>query len=114
MAEKFFTLKEVKLNNHCPECYSKEGLVLTFKQKFVENLLYKAISTEITHTLHCNTCNTDIYPIRWTDDIERVFEYQKKAAVLKPKSIKLKPLAWFIIVMDILIVATIIYFLAQA
>jgi len=114
MAEKFFTLKEVNLNNHCPECYSTEGLVLTFKQKFVENLFYKAISTETTHTLHCNTCNTDIYPVRWTDDIDRVFEYQKKAAVLKPKSIKLKPLSWVIIAMDILIIAAIVYFLVRA
>ena len=44
MAKKFFTLKEVKLNNNCPECYSNNGLQLTFKQQFVENAFYKAIT----------------------------------------------------------------------
>ena len=44
MENKFFTLKEVELNNNCPECYSREGLQLTFKQRFVENFFYKAIT----------------------------------------------------------------------
>ena len=110
MADKYFTLKTVNLNNHCPECYSTDGLELTFKQKFVENVLYKAISTETSHNLHCNTCDTAIYPARWTDDIDRVFNYQQKAAVLKPKSIKLKPLAWVVIALDLLIIAAIVYF----
>ena len=40
MEGSYFTVKEVDLNNHCPECYSNEGLQLTFKQKFVENAFY--------------------------------------------------------------------------
>ena len=34
MDAQYITIKTVKLNNNCPECYSKDGLELTFKQKF--------------------------------------------------------------------------------
>ncbi|MTE26282.1 hypothetical protein [Winogradskyella ouciana] len=105
---KFFTLKEARLNNNCPECYSNDGLEITFKQKFKENAFYKAITTETSHEMHCNNCNTAIFPVRWTDDIERVVEYQQRAVQPKSKSIKLKPLAWVIIVLDILILALIV------
>jgi hypothetical protein len=111
MAEKFFTLKEVKLNNNCPECYSTEGLHFTFKQKFVENAFYRAITEETTQTMFCTKCETDIFPVCWTDDIERVFEYQKRATDQKPKSIKLKKLSWIIIAINILIVTGIICYI---
>lgn len=104
MVEKFFTVKEVALNNHCPECYSKDGLKLTFKQKFVENMFYRAISTDITHTLVCHTCNTVIFPIRWDDDIERVFEYQEKAMVPKSATFKLKKLPWILLIVAVVII----------
>ncbi len=57
-----------------------EGLELTFKQKVIESKFYKSITftSQIKHETFCKTCNTDIYPVQWTDDIERVFEYQKK------------------------------------
>ncbi|WP_412559772.1 hypothetical protein [Winogradskyella sp. MIT101101] len=105
---KFFTLKEARLNNNCPECYSNDGLEITFKQKFKENAFYKAITAETSHEMHCNNCNTAIFPVRWTDDIERVVEYQQRAVQPKSKSIKLKPLAWVIILLDILILALIV------
>lgn len=97
MDEKFFTLKEVELNNNCPECYSRDGLQLTFKQRFIENFFYKAISTETAHSLFCKVCKTAIFPARWTDDIERVFEYQQRASPPKPSSFKLKTLSWILI-----------------
>ncbi|MBC2844293.1 hypothetical protein [Winogradskyella flava] len=105
---KYFTLKEARLSNNCPECYSNDGLEITFKQKFVENAFYKAISKEIVSEIHCYNCNTSIFPVRWTDDIESVVAYQKRAIEPRPKSIKLKPLAWVVIVLDLLIVAAII------
>lgn len=101
--QQYFTLKEVKLNNNCPECYSNEGLELTFKQKIVENVFYKAITQDTTLNLHCKTCNTDIFPIRWTENIEQVVNYQKRAVSPKPKSLKLKQAAWIFIVMDVLL-----------
>lgn len=99
MQHKFFTLKEVELNNHCPECYSRDGLQLTFKQRFIENFLYKAISLETSYTLFCTVCKTTIFPARWTDDIDLVFEYQQRASPPKPTSFKLKTSAWILIAM---------------
>ncbi|WP_034041925.1 hypothetical protein [Wocania ichthyoenteri] len=108
MSEKFITIKEVALNNNCPECYSKDGLRLTFKQKLLETKFYKSITKEISHSITCETCNTTIYPVRWTDDIERVFEYQKKAFVPKKASTYLKKLSWIVIIfIAIVITATV-------
>ncbi|WP_028872843.1 hypothetical protein [Psychroserpens burtonensis] len=98
-----FTLKEVQLNNNCPECYSNKGLELTFKQRFVENAFYKAITEERINEMHCNTCNTDIYPARWTNEIERVVAYQKRAIQPRLKSLKLKKLSWILITSAILL-----------
>ena len=111
MKEKqYFTLKEVQLNNNCPECYSNEGLELTFKQRFIENAFYRAITEDTIHEMHCNTCNTDIFPVSWTNDIERVVSYQERAATPKPKSIKLKKLTWILIIMDVLLLIAVLLF----
>ena len=72
---KFFTLKEARLSNNCPECYSNDGLEITFKQKLTENLFCKTITKDIIHELKCFNCNTTIFPIRWTDDIEGCLLY---------------------------------------
>ncbi|MEZ4801213.1 MAG: hypothetical protein R2797_00465 [Gelidibacter sp.] len=111
MEDKFFTVKEVSLNNHCPECYSTDGLQLTFKQKFVENAFYKAISSDVKQTMHCNTCHTEIFPVRWTEDIERVFEYQQRAFVPKSATFKLKKLTWILLIALVAIVVILNVFL---
>jgi hypothetical protein len=105
---KFFTLKEARLSNNCPECYSKVGLEITFRQKFTENTFYKAITNETSHELFCFSCNTPIFPIQWTDDIERVIAYQHRAIIPKSKSLKLKSLAWVIITSVTAIIALIV------
>lgn len=94
----FITIKKVTLNNNCPECYSIGGLSLTFKQKFINSKFYKTISSEIKHEIACKNCNSTIYPVQWTDDIDRVFEYQKKAFIPKTTSTYLKKTAWIIII----------------
>ena len=90
MSETFIDIKEVALNNNCPECYSTNGLHLKFKQKIINTIFYKSITSEIEHEITYKTCNSIIYPVQWTNDIERVFEYQKKAFTPKPKSTYLK------------------------
>lgn len=92
--QNYFTLKEVKLHNHCPECFSNEGLEITFRQRFVETPFYKAITDDTRHDIYCNTCDTPIYPIQWTDDLEQVIAYQKRAATPKNPSFKLTRLSW--------------------
>jgi len=106
----FFTLKEVKLNNNCPECYSSDGLELTFKQKLVETLFYKAITDDTINEMHCGRCNTQIFPVRWTDDIEQVVAYQQRAVRPKPKSFKLKRMAWIFIIVDVLLLIGVVLF----
>lgn len=111
MKEKFFTVTEVVLNNHCPECYSNDGLQLTFKQKFVENAFYRAISNDVKHKMVCNNCNTEIFPVRWNDDLERVMEYQQKAFIPKSATFKLKKLSWILLIALIVIVVVLNLFL---
>ncbi|MDO6595529.1 hypothetical protein Q4512_01310 [Oceanihabitans sp. 2_MG-2023] len=109
MDKKWITIKEVTLNNNCPECYNTNGLQLTFKQKFIENSLYRSITNETTQAIYCKTCNTAIFPVMWTEDIERVFAYQQKAFTPKKASIKLKKKAWlFITLFSVLILCGIL------
>lgn len=110
-SSQYITLKEVKLNNNCPECYSNSGLVLTFKQRFVENAFYKAITNDLINEMHCSVCNTSIFPVRWTNDIEQVVAYQERAANPKQKSIKLKQLSWILIIADFLLLTAVILML---
>lgn len=98
MSEKLITVKEVVLKNNCPECFNTNGLQLTFKQKFVETLWYKKVTLDTVHQLHCNTCKTTIYPVSWTNDIERVFEYQQRAFTPKKANLKLKKVSWIAII----------------
>ena len=109
MSKKLITIKEVALKNNCPECYSNVGLVLTFKQKLKETQLYKSVTNEVIEELTCTKCDTTIYPVSWTDDIERVYEYQKKAFTPKKTSLKLKRLAWILfIVIDLITIGIIL------
>jgi len=108
MPEQLFTVKEVSLINNCPECFSKEGLQLTFKQKFIDTRFSKSITKDIYTEMHCTICETPIYPQRWTEDIERVYEYHNKAFTPKNPSTKLKQFTWILIgVIVVAIIASI-------
>ena len=106
MKEQFITVKDFKLNNHCPECFSNSGLVLTYKQKFVENSFYKSLTSETTKEMSCKTCNTSVYPSMWTDDIERVVIYKEKAFSPKKTSFKLKKISWILIGISLGLIVT--------
>ncbi|MCK0107977.1 hypothetical protein MWU58_01600 [Flavobacteriaceae bacterium S0825] len=110
MKNQYIHIKTESLNNHCPECFSTEGLQLSFKQKHNETRFYKAMTNDITYELKCETCNSEIFPVRWTNDIERVVDYKKKAFTPKPKSFKLKRLAWILLIsLDALILLGILF-----
>lgn len=104
------SLKEFSLNNNCPECYSNDGLKLTIKQKISESIFVKRVTDDTINQIHCSNCNTDIYPQRWNDDIDRVVAYHQRAIVLK-KSWTLKPLAYVFIGLDLLIIVVIFLFM---
>lgn len=110
MDGKYITLHTVSLNNNCPECFSREGLELTFKQRFKENRFYRSITKETIHQLNCKVCDTAIYPGRWTEDIDRVIDYHKKALQPKPTSFKLKKLSWILfITIDAIIILLLLF-----
>ncbi len=98
MSEKHITVKEVTLNNNCPECYNNKGLILSFQQQFIETRFYKSITAKVNHKLACKVCNTTIYPVQWNEDIERVVAYQEKAFTPKNPSTYLKKISWVIII----------------
>ncbi|MFS4482497.1 hypothetical protein ACKGJY_05740 [Hyunsoonleella sp. 2307UL5-6] len=96
--ETLIDVKKVDLKNNCPECFSNEGLQLMFKQKCIETTFYKSITNHISHEIVCNTCESIIYPERWTDDIERVFEYQQRAFTPKTTSTYYKKNFWILVI----------------
>lgn len=104
----FFTLKQARLSNNCPECYSNDSLELTIKQKLIETQFYKSITNEIVSEICCLNCDVQIFPIRWTDDIEQVVNYHKRGLHSKPTSLKLKPISWGIITFLIVIIIAVI------
>ncbi|MBD3864189.1 MAG: putative nucleic acid-binding Zn ribbon protein [Olleya marilimosa] len=108
MSDRLLTINTVDLNNNCPECFSTKGLQLTFKQRFIETAFYKSITQEVNTEMHCTVCNTTIYPARWTDDIERVYDYQMKAFQPKKSSKKYKSLFWILIGAVTILIAAIL------
>ncbi|HZW62305.1 MAG TPA: hypothetical protein VFF15_01530 [Flavobacteriaceae bacterium] len=108
MKEQYITIKEYALNNHCPECFSKNGLHLLFKQRFIDSRFYKSVTSETIFEMNCKTCETTIYPSRWTDDIERVVAYQQKAFSPKKTSFKLKRIAWILLFAFLILVTALV------
>ncbi|MEZ4874350.1 MAG: hypothetical protein R2793_02565 [Flavobacteriaceae bacterium] len=103
-------LHSARLNNNCPECFSTEGLEISFSQEEVSTKLYSKAHPKIEEVLYCHNCNHTIYPVNWTDDIERVYQYHKKLAKPKSSSIRLKPLALLILAFDAIAIAAIVYY----
>ena len=111
MSSKIHTLHTARLKNNCPTCFGTNGLEFTFKQAEKETLLYKKPASEIENSLYCHTCLNDIYPVNWTEDIERVFDYNKKIAETNKEYLKVKPLFYILVIVAIVMVATIVYLL---
>jgi len=90
------TYYTAQLKNNCPVCFANDGMVVSFKQKWKENRLLRKATNDLNYAIACEHCTSTIYPVQWTDDIERVFEFHQKMA--KPERFrKLKPLAFMII-----------------
>lgn len=106
--ERFEILKEADLTNNCPECFNQD-MKLTFQQKHKFGKLYDRTTSEVSHKLKCNKCNSTIYPVNWTDDIERTFNYYQKMVSPKKASIRFTSLFYILIVSLIVIIGAIIY-----
>jgi len=106
-------LHNAKLNNNCPECYASNGLEISFSQVEVENNFYSKNLKTIEETLYCHSCKNVIYPVNWTEDIERVYQYHKKQASPKSSKAHLKPIAYGIIALGCIGIVSLIYFLGK-
>ncbi|WP_299259673.1 hypothetical protein [uncultured Aquimarina sp.] len=113
MKTEYIVLKEAVLNNNCPECYSTEGLLLSFKQQKQLSKLFIKTKKEVIESMDCRKCETTIFPGRWTDDIERVYNYHKKTIDLKPSNIKFTRLFYLIIFLIITISIVLYIFLLR-
>lgn len=111
MRKKTNVLHTARLHNNCPECFSTDGLEITFTQDEKETSFFKIPSKEMVEKLFCYTCKNPIYPINWTEDIERVYDYNKKIAETKKQYLKVKPLFYIVILLAVALCAFGIYYL---
>ncbi|MBZ0327590.1 MAG: hypothetical protein K8F54_08315 [Altibacter sp.] len=99
-------LHTAQLTNNCPTCFANQGLEFTFSQEETETKYYTKAGSRIFESLYCHSCNNTIYPVNWTDDIERVYQYNKKLVNPKNTTIRLKTSAYLLLLLFVVLVAT--------
>ncbi|TPN87556.1 hypothetical protein [Aquimarina algicola] len=109
----YIILKETPLTNNCPECYSKDGMVLSFKQKRSKSRFLIKTDKKIVESIQCHKCESTIFPGQWTLDIERVYDYHKKTITKEPGSMKFTGLFYALLVLSILVFVSGYLFLYQ-
>ncbi|SRR6056297_1296589 len=105
---KLVVIKEADLTNNCPECFNQD-LTLTFFQKHTYGRFFHKTTSEVSNKLVCNKCKSKIYPVSWTEDIERMFNYYQKTVVPEPKSSKATVFFYILLLVFIVLVAGTIY-----
>lgn len=110
--EKLVVIKEADLTNNCPECFNQD-LKLTFYQKHRYGKLFHRTTGQVTNQIVCNKCGSDIYPAKWTDDIERIFDYYRKMVVPEKASLRLTTLFYVLLLILIALVAAGVYLFTQ-
>jgi len=103
-------LHSATLTNNCPTCYSTNSLELTFEQEFSETPFFQKANPQLKETLYCRTCNNQIYPVNWTEDIERVYDYHRKRALPQSRYVKVKPLFYVVVLLGVSLVSALVYF----
>lgn|SRR5690554_3664836 len=109
MSQKTNTLHTARLKNNCPTCFGTDGLEFTFAQDEKENALFQKPNSKIDEALYCHNCKNVIYPVNWTEDIELVYNYNKKLAETNRQYLKVKPLFYILIIAAIIVVAVATY-----
>ncbi len=112
MSTSLITFYTAPLQCNCPQCFSTSDLVLHFKQEWKDTLWRKKATSMVREELYCKLCADTIYPVKWTDDIERLYDYHLKRAE-KAVYNKWKPLTYILIVMGFVVVAAAIYSLVN-
>ena len=106
--EKLVVIKEMELSNNCPECFNQD-LKLTFYQKHHYGKLFHRTTSQVTHQIQCNKCSSDIYPVKWTDDIERMFNYHQKMVTPEKFSLKFTALFYILILVFLALIGGAVY-----
>ncbi len=105
-------IKEAEITNNCPECFNQD-MTLRFFQKHLYGTFYHKITSEITHELRCNTCESIIYPVKWTEDIERIFEYYQKMIIPSSSKTQFTWKFYLVLALVILLTALVVYLIGR-
>ena len=108
----FEIIKEAPLTNNCPECFNQD-LSLTFYQKHLYGPFYHRITSELKRELKCNTCKSLLYPVSWTEDIERSVEYYEKAVTPQKATVRFQPLFYILVLSGVILIAALVYLYLQ-
>ncbi len=106
--EQQIVIKESILKNNCPECFNQE-LKLTFYQKHLISRFYHKTTNEVSQEIRCNKCESLIYPVQWTNDIERSFEYFQKMITPKPRSLRFTKLTYGLLILLVVLIGSLYY-----
>ena len=109
----YIFLKEAGLRTNCPECYAKDGLLLSFHQKKMASKFYNRITDKIEERLECQLCESRVYPGRWTDDIDRMYEYHLKTITPQKTTFNLTSLSIGLLLGVVLLVLGLAYYIVQ-
>ncbi|RMA66323.1 hypothetical protein [Ulvibacter antarcticus] len=101
------------LNNNCPECSKKDGLEISFVQEEQLGKFYSKVGKDVKDTIYCKTCKSVIYPVNWTEDLDRIYQYHKKQAIPMKSGLKLKPISFKLMFLGIGILIIILVLLTQ-
>ncbi|RDY59535.1 hypothetical protein [Flagellimonas nanhaiensis] len=106
--EKKIAIKEAEITNNCPACFNQE-LELTFYQKHTFNAFFHRTTSEVTHEIKCKKCHSIIYPVDWTQDIERVFDYYNKLVSPDKPSVRFTLLFFILLIVVLGLIGTAVY-----
>lgn len=107
--EKQLVIKEANITNNCPKCFNQE-LRLTFFQKHIYTSFFHRTTADVTHQIMCVKCESKIYPVDWTPDIERVFEYYNKLVTPSKPAVRFTRLFYILVISILLLISIGIYF----
>jgi len=110
--EKLVVIKETDLSNNCPECFNQK-LKLSFYQKHIIGKLYHRTTNHVSNQIVCYKCDSDIYPAKWTDDIERLFNYYQKMVVPEKSSLKFTSLFYILIIVLLALIGAAYYLFSE-
>lgn len=110
--EKQVVIKDVEISNNCPECFNQE-LRLTFYQKHTYNPFFHRTTGDVKHEIKCKKCYSVIYPVNWTPDIERVYDYYNKLVEPDRTSVRFTTLFFVLLLLILVLVAAGVYLVLE-